>query len=340
MGGSNFSVISESVQMYLVTIIRLRVGNQPVPLSLLADSLSISPVSVNEMCRKLQDQGLVVYRPYKGASLTEKGEQQACFILRRHRLWEVFLVDKLDYSYEEAHEIACILEHATPNHLADRLDGFLEYPAVNFVGELIPRSDGQPPTRPAISLAALSPGQQGRVIRCELEGAPQSFLAEHGISPGVWVQVVAMAGEGVLIQAGKIHVSLVQSLAEAIQVEPGSSIDKPDEILPVEQSFENETNPIKVQEIKEVIKMRDNEQAAVQHVPLNKLNVGQRGIVVSVGSKGPVKRRMMDMGLVPGSEVSVLRVAPLGDPIEFRVKGYSLSLRKSEAKDIIVEVVR
>ena len=80
-------------------------------------------------------------------------------------------------------------------------------------------------------------------------------------------------------------------------------------------------------------------ETAVQHVPLNELRVGQRGIVVRVGSKGPVKRRMMDMGLVPGSEVSVRRVAPLGDPIEFTVKGYSLSLRKSEAQDIQVEVV-
>ena len=58
-----------------------------------------------------------------------------------------------------------------------------------------------------------------------------------------------------------------------------------------------------------------------------------------VGGKGPVKRRMMDMGLVPGTDVAVVRVAPLGDPIEFTVKGYSLSLRKSEAEAIQVEVI-
>ena len=79
-------------------------------------------------------------------------------------------------------------------------------------------------------------------------------------------------------------------------------------------------------------------EAAATQIPLHKLGVGQRGVVVRVGGKGPVRRRMMDMGLVPGTEVKVVRVAPLGDPVEFELRGYSLSLRKSEARDITVEV--
>jgi len=71
---------------------------------------------------------------------------------------------------------------------------------------------------------------------------------------------------------------------------------------------------------------------------LSDLKPRQRGTVVKVGGGGPVRRRMMDMGLVTGAEVEVVRVAPLGDPIEFTVKGYNLSLRKSEAKQIEVEV--
>ena len=126
--------LSESMQMYLITIARLRDNGSPVPLSLLADTLSISPVSVNEMCRKLQDQGLVVYQPYKGALLTDVGDERACHILRRHRLWDVFLVDKLGFEYGEAHDIACQLEHATPDAVADRLDHYLDYPPVNPIG--------------------------------------------------------------------------------------------------------------------------------------------------------------------------------------------------------------
>ena len=72
---------------------------------------------------------------------------------------------------------------------------------------------------------------------------------------------------------------------------------------------------------------------------LNDLKKGERGKVVRVGGKGNIQRRLMDMGLVSGSEVEIQRVAPLGDPIEIRIKGYNLSLRKNEASTITVEVV-
>ena len=71
-------------------------------------------------------------------------------------------------------------------------------------------------------------------------------------------------------------------------------------------------------------------------LPLHELKIGQRGTILRVGGEGPAKRRMMDMGLVAGTEVKVVRVAPLGDPIEFRIKGYSLSLRRSEARNVTV----
>ena len=85
--------------------------------------------------------------------------------------------------------------------------------------------------------------------------------------------------------------------------------------------------------------MNNNNERMNEELPLSKLKKGQNAIVVRVGGKGAVKRRMMDMGMVPGSEIRVVRIAPFGDPIEFNVKGYNLSLRKSEAKDIIVEMV-
>lgn len=338
MEDTTSTALSESVQMYLVTIARLRKNGQPVPLSLLAETLSISPVSVNEMCRRLQEQSLVIYQPYKGALLTIDGEERACYILRRHRLWEVLLVEKLGFPYDEAHEIACQLEHATPNHLADSLDLFLNYPPVNPVGDPIPRCGVQVPDLPTIALAALPAGQRGCVTRCELEGPPLSFLAEQGIRPGAWLEAVATAADSVLVRVGEEHVSLTRRLAEAIYVQVSPSVVEPDACPRVERPLEIE-EPISIPTRKEETKMQVKKETTVQQVPLNTLKVGQRGIVVHVGSKGPVKRRMMDMGLVPGSEVSALRVAPLGDPIEFTVKGYSLSLRKTEAQEIKVEVV-
>ncbi len=79
-------------------------------------------------------------------------------------------------------------------------------------------------------------------------------------------------------------------------------------------------------------------EKTINQVPLHQLQVGQRGVVLQVGGKGPARQRMMDMGLVPGAEVKVMRVAPLGDPVEFQLRGYNLSLRKSDAHAITVRV--
>ncbi len=326
-------VLTNSMQMYLVTIARLREDGQPVPLSRLADSLSVSPVSVNEMCHRLQDDGLVIYRPYKGASLTDEGERRAFHILRRHRLWEVFLVDRLGFDYEQAHEIACQLEHATPDLLADRLDIFLEHPAVNPQGEPIPRDDAAGPPRILIPLVKLPVGRRGQVVRWDVSPSARTFLTEQGLRPGVTLEVTAIAGESVLVLVDGQHISLARDLAKAVQVEMKEK-EEPHSEVTSESPHPTSTRTKK----EEVPEMQTKTETTARQIPLHKLNPGQRGIVVRVGGKGPARRRMMDMGLVPGSEVRVVRVAPLGDPIEFTVKGYSLSLRKSEAKAITVEV--
>jgi DtxR family Mn-dependent transcriptional regulator len=327
------------MQMYLVTIVRLKTNGQPLPLSRLADALSISPVSVNEMCRKLQDQGLVIYRPYKGATLTEDGERRALHILRRHRLWEVFLVEKLGFEYHQAHNIACQLEHATPNRLADRLDIFLEHPSVNPEGEPIPRGDRPSLERILQPLTTLSAGQRGHVVRRDVGDTARTFLDEQGIRPGVTLEVVALAGKSMLVLVGEKHVSLARHLAESVQLDKTRTeeADRTVGTAPLRLT----SSPIstsKVEDREEIAEMDTKVEESVRQIPLHKLQAGQKGVVVRVGGKGPARRRMMDMGLVPGSDVEVVRVAPLGDPIEFTVKGYSLSLRKSEAKAITVEV--
>ncbi len=210
--------LSESIETYLITIARLREGSQAVPLSQLAEMLSISPVSVNEMCRKLQDQGFVVYQPYKGVSLTPQGEKHAHYILRRHRLWEVFLVQKLGFDYHEAHEAACQLEHSTPNLVADRLETFLEYPQVNPEGVPIPRANGILPVSPWLALIEMPAGRSCHVIRCDLNRTECDFLDEHGIRPGASLTVLAMTAENLLLQVGWEKISLARSLAESIIV--------------------------------------------------------------------------------------------------------------------------
>ena len=323
---SDMNALSDSMQMYLVSIARLRQGDEPVPLSLLADALDVSPVSVNEMCRKLQDLDLVVYRPYKGATLTEDGERRALAILRRHRLWEVFLVRELGFAYDDAHRVACDLEHATPARLAERLDAYLGHPHVNPQGEPIPSKDGDLQPRPTMPLTALSAGEAGHVLGIDAQGAERAFLEDHGIRPGAPLKVLATTQSGVLVQIADTPMSLAGDLARLIKIETEEATKHP---IPTAVSPTTQ---------QETASMASTDQTTVHQVTLDTLRVGQEGVVVRVGSLGPAKRRMMDMGLVPGTPVTVRRVAPLGDPIEFTVKGYSLSLRKSEAREVIVEV--
>ena len=96
----------ESSEMYLLRAALLRRDLQPVPLTLLAQNLAVSPVSANEMCHKLMSEGLLNYEPYKGVILTSAGAAIAYRILRRRRLWEVFLAECLDVAPREAEEIA------------------------------------------------------------------------------------------------------------------------------------------------------------------------------------------------------------------------------------------
>lgn len=315
---------SESVQNYLVNIVRLRTAEDaPVPLSQLADVLSISPVSVNDMCRKLQDQGLVIYKPYKGALLTQEGQRYAHYILRRHRLWEVFLVERLGFDYDEAHEAACYMEHATPDRVADRLDAFLSYPAVNPQGEPIPRAEGILPACIAIPISDLDAGKQAHILQCQVSEPVRVALDAQGVRPGAKVDLLVASEQNVLLHVNGSHVSLARTLADKILVEP------------IEEGSSGECT---LQPLLEPEHVKDLSEPATQQVSLDTVRVGQRGVVVRIEGKGPARRRMMDMGLVPGAEVKVVRVAPLGDPIEFQVKGYSLSLRKTEASNITVEI--
>ncbi len=319
--------VSNSMEMYLVSIARLRQGDRPVPLSSLAESLDVTTVSVNEMCRKLQDQGLLVYRPYKGAALTIEGNALANAVLRRHRLWEVFLVEKLGFDYETAHRAACNLEHVSPNLVINRLDQFLGFPKTNPIGDPIPQLDGRMPDFVSLPLASLPVGMKGILIRCDLAEDQRQFLFENGISTGVILTVMASGEANLMLQTAKgRRITISRDLADFLLVR-------------VQEDVSTQNGFVKQNDILEVNSMALNQKTDIKQIPLSKLKSGQRAVVVRVGGAKQVKRRMMDMGMVPGSEVKVIRVAPFGDPVEFSVKGYSLSLRKSEAEQIQVELM-
>jgi DtxR family transcriptional regulator, Mn-dependent transcriptional regulator len=133
-----------SEEMYLITLAVAEEDGQPSPLPVagLAQSLAISPISANQMVRRLQERGLVEYHPYHGVTLTRAGRRVAERVLRGRRLWAAFLAGHLGYVPAEADALACSLEHVTPPEAADRLAGFLGHPAADPSDRPIPPSAG------------------------------------------------------------------------------------------------------------------------------------------------------------------------------------------------------
>ena len=116
------------------------------------------------MLKKLSDKGLINYRKYQGVTLTPKGTQKAIQIVRKHRLWEVFLVEKLNFSWDEVHEIAEELEHIQSDKLISRLDAFLGFPERDPHGDPIPNEEGVFTTTIKTLLSELNDGDKGVCI--------------------------------------------------------------------------------------------------------------------------------------------------------------------------------
>ena len=122
-------MITKSEENYLKTIFSVFMQTQNnVSTNEIANLLETSPASVTEMIKKLQDKNLVLYEKYNGVRLSKKGEEKAVAIIRKHRLWETFLVRKLDFSWSEVHDVAEQLEHIKSEKLIDKLDHLLNYP--------------------------------------------------------------------------------------------------------------------------------------------------------------------------------------------------------------------
>lgn len=133
-----------SEENYLKVIYHLSLASSKsvVTTNAIANVMESKPSSVTDMVQKLAEKDLVSYKKYQGVSLTEKGRLHAVMIVRKHRLWEVFLVEKLDFSWDEVHDVAEQLEHIKSEKLIDKLDAFLDFPTEDPHGDPIPDRNG------------------------------------------------------------------------------------------------------------------------------------------------------------------------------------------------------
>lgn len=163
-----------------------------IPNKVISEKLGIAPASVSEMLSKLSSQGLVTYEPYKGSRLTPEGMEACVDVVRSHRLWEVFLMRYLGYTWREAHEDAHLLEHIAPARMIDRLDSFLNYPQTCPHGSLIPQK-GQTLNQVRLQrLSDLSEGDTAMVCRVVEDGRLLDYLERSGLEIHKNIQVLAI----------------------------------------------------------------------------------------------------------------------------------------------------
>ncbi len=214
--------MSEAAEMYLLRIALLSEGEEPVPISQLAETLHVSPISANQMCRKLEAKGLVDYQPYKGVTLTLQGEAIALRVLRKRRLWEVFLAEKLGLDPQVAEDVACRFEHVTPEDLAEKLADYLGNPTLSPQREPIPPRFGGVQRKKTIRpLITVGVGERVIVTNIVADEIMKSFLRTQGIGPGAVITVLAsVPDKALLVEANGQSISLAAHVAEQIDVTP------------------------------------------------------------------------------------------------------------------------
>ncbi len=189
----NIVMFSQAEENYIKTIYTLDTKTKKgVSTNLIAEKMQTKASSVTDMLQKLAEKRLVIYKKYQGVQLSTKGKKIAASVIRKHRLWETFLVQKLNFSWDEVHDIAEQLEHIKSETLIDKLDDFLGYPTVDPHGDPIPDKNGNLPSIEKVVLATLQINESGICIGVRDSSSRfLQFLDKKGIALGQKITVVA-----------------------------------------------------------------------------------------------------------------------------------------------------
>jgi DtxR family Mn-dependent transcriptional regulator len=246
--------------------------------------------------------------------LSPAGRRTALHVVRAHRLWERHLADETGYAEAEWHPRADVLEHEITPEEADRLDARLNHPTHDPHGDPIPAADSGPLLPPGRPLAGLPAGAAGRIVHIEDE--PETVYAQivaQGLAPGTILRVLETTPRRIRFWAGEEEHVLAPIVAANVSVAP----------------FEPG---------------RDAAEAEPEAFGegLHALRPGERARVVRISPRcrGAERRRLLDLGVVPGTEIAAEIVSPTGDPTAYRVRGALIALRRSQAEMIRVEIDR
>ena len=187
-------MFSQSEENYIKAIYHLATDSKKgISTNSIAKKLETKASSVTDMIKKLSDKKVVVYKKYQGVTLTDFGKKIAVNIVRKHRLWEVFLVEKLNFSWDEVHEVAEQLEHIKSPKLINELDAFLGYPKRDPHGDPIPDGEGNLQVIEKSLLSTLIKGESGVCVGVDDSSSEfLQFLDKQGIALGKQLKIVSI----------------------------------------------------------------------------------------------------------------------------------------------------
>lgn len=185
-------MISHTEENYLKAIYKiLEKGSGSASTNAISKEMSTSAASVTDMLKRLADKDCIDYKKYKGVTLTQKGKTIATTLIRKHRLWEVFLVEKLNFSWDEIHEIAEEMEHIQSEELVNRLDAFLDHPRFDPHGDPIPDAEGHFTFRKQRALTELQLEKSAIIVGVKESSSPfLQYLTQQGLALGTSIKLL------------------------------------------------------------------------------------------------------------------------------------------------------
>lgn len=210
-----------STEDYIKAIYRLEREGEKVTTSALAGQLQLADASITDMIKKLSGKGLIRYERYQGVELTARGKQVALKIVRRHRLWEMYLVKFLGFSWDQVHDEAERLEHATSDEMEQRLDSALDFPTADPHGDPIPDAEGELAPPEYTALTEYSMGDIVKVLRVSDDDA---MILQHATKLGLKLNKKLTVKEkrafdgSMVVKVGTKEQFISQQMARAIFV--------------------------------------------------------------------------------------------------------------------------
>lgn len=187
------AMLSFTEENYLKAIYHLAEGGAKAVLTNeIADSMNTKAASVTDMIKKLSNKNFISYEKYYGVKMTKQGKTEALSIIRKHRLWETFLVEKLQFNWDEVHDIAEQLEHIQSPLLIEKLDAFLNYPKADPHGEPIPDRNGKVQVQAYGCLHEQTSGYSGSIVAVKDSDATLlKYLNKIGATPGKKIELIS-----------------------------------------------------------------------------------------------------------------------------------------------------